>query len=441
MISARGAMPMGLILSEVALTKARYCAHPTLTLTDLERSWTAMSHVLRSHLMLGHSVAVTGRTCAFQIDRKVVAHDGRTRYSLRVPSFVLHAAYITTYGMDNTVPREASTAENKRLPLDAIAAEAKLPADVVSAALREVFLFVGEAVFQGRLMMLEFPGVATVLVKKDRVMATFAQSFLDELFAIDTRKWPAAMREAGQRVRPTQPRPESGRPSSSASSRPRSASASRPSTGAPAKHNHVFVPGAPSGRLFADITAEAERAKNRKAQGNKHTDPQPTADSQPRNAGLMGTMAPVPAELNEDDLASPQHFGANDDGVEESIYSIVTPARMRDLDISPRRQAASEAVTADEEPAPPQPEPVDVFDVEESVPEAPATQAPPQPTRRPGSSSASFFGFSGEEVPPSRAGRRRIQAPGEGYGVKQLIEQQALARRVGERPALFDNMQ
>jgi hypothetical protein len=426
MISARGAMPTSVLLQEVAVSKAKASGgKPSVLLPELERSWAAMSRVLKAQLLLGNSSIISPKTCVFYISHKLVAHDGRSKFMLRVPNVAVLPQYGTTYSMDSGVPREPTGLNAHRLPLELVAAEAKLPAEVVSDALREVFLFVGESIFQGRLMMLEFAGVATVLLKRDRMSVTFHATFLDELFAIDTRKWPHTVKDQAEAVRPQPTLEARSRPASRASSqsrvRPQSAD-----TRVPLESRPSFVPNAPAGRTFAEIGDEGPRAV-------RIHDARLAAIRRPPMAsrGSKGAEArkPLMATKHHADPVAPMdahEFAAPpEDEEEESIYAIMTPHRHRDVE-TPSRTPYVGA-----EPQVPSPATAHKNAAcDDTFPELHAAAGPVQ-TPRPVSSRSttdhrgSLNLFSGDEgaIEPISRGRKRIASAEGGRGVASLMWQ------------------
>jgi hypothetical protein len=309
---------------------------------EQDRVWAAVGRVLHAQLLLGHNVALSPKTLVFYISHALAMHDGRTKYLLRVPNAAFHPQFATTYGLDSNIPREPSACAAQRLPLEHVAAEAKLPAEVVSDALREVFLYVGEAVFQGRLVMLELESVGTVLLKRDRMTVHFTDAFLDELYAIDTRKWPVVAKDAGERVRPRPLRdPREHRPTSA-----RSSSASRPVSARPrsaaSEQAHkraldarpVFVANAPAGRNFEDIAEEGPRAVRMQEARlaalrprQKKTGP---LAARPHSSGQMGSPAAAPPQVAPI-AAAVAAAAAGDAEEDESIYQVLTPHRHCDF--------------------------------------------------------------------------------------------------------------
>ena len=199
MISSRGALPTATLLEEVA--KTTQASRDALSLSHVQRTWAAVACVLRHHLMHGHSVSVSSKSCLFAIRMRRVASVNGSHYHLREPHFAFHSSFATQYDMASTVPIELTKDKVRRLPLDMVANEAKLPADICASAIQQIFLYIGEAVFTHKLIQLDFAGIGVALIKKDRVAVVYDRRFVDDLFAIDTRKWPVDLRESVARAR------------------------------------------------------------------------------------------------------------------------------------------------------------------------------------------------------------------------------------------------
>ena len=224
MLSARGAQGLSIVLSEVVSDHLKTGHGAVWLLSDVQRAWKAASTVLRSQLLLGRDISIDSLAC-FLGDTKCVAADGPKRYFVREHRFGFGAGFARTYGFDPSLPvvheiRGPNLRDFQKLPMEYVAAEAKLPAEFVQEVIHQVFLYVGETIFNGKLVQLDFPGVASVLVKREKAVVTFDAQFSEEVFEIDSRKWPLAVREAvsearkqtisssGQRSR--SPRPATG---------------------------------------------------------------------------------------------------------------------------------------------------------------------------------------------------------------------------------------
>lgn len=452
MISARGAQCTRTVLAEVAALKARGpCGGVLLTLPDFERAWNAAARVLRAQLMLGASIIVSPKAMTFFQTRKVVAVDGNTRYSLRENHAGFSVGFVTTYSLDATVPREDPKVTAMRLPLDLVAAEARLSIEAVSDALREVFLYVGESLFQGKLIELTFPGVATVLVKRDRAVTKFDQGFLDEMFAIDSRKWPQAVRDlaSATRSRPvhrSDVAPTSARPSS-APSRPASApstrgsSAGRPAAAIPAQaaaaptDRPCFLSASAKGATFDDI---AHRLQQRQLLLSKRQ--KPAASLKTKGAPLKPAAMDTTALGGGVETAQPTVIIAPvaPGEEEESVYSMLTPGRDRDVaavsttcaaaPASQREDAATDSTVHD--------------DAVVSVPTVPSAQ----PLSRALNSRfaprhvTDIFNCLDNVQPERRTGRKGyVTTANEGKGVRELLFWDATTGKEQRRPKLHDN--
>ena len=475
-------MPTSVIMMEVAHTTTK--TRDVLLLADIERTWNAVGRVLRHHLLHGHSVSLAPRTLSFAMHTKLVAHDQGSKYHVREPFFGAHPTYATQFGLTNDVPRESAKADVKRLPLDMVANEAKLPADVCAYAIREMFLYIGEAVYNHKLVQLELPGVCNVLLKRDRAAVAYDAQFVADLWQIDSRKWPAMMKaaiaDARDGVIPVigaggfAAAGRDGRPSSAGSavssarlrsaSRPTSAGSRSPSNPAGAAGHPVeearptFVSAAKTGRNFSEIKKDKPRSLPVPARGERRGPLKPKA----ANAVANGACAQVTA-------MSPAHFSTAGDDEEESVYALASPNRDRDV--------ASDAVARSEAP---EEEEVDVafpFPARTTVgslnPAAlaateegtPGPDVVPEPEAhvqwgRPSSGVRSHHHHhtplwgphAFEEAPKEAAvladecphhhghGRRRIAPAHEGYSVANLLKDPSPRRFPAANPALYDNI-
>jgi hypothetical protein len=308
-----------------------------VTLTEAEKIWSSTCRVLRAQLIQGHPIALPGRTCGFYYVTKPVVKDGDVKYSARTPHFGFHPSFITKFSLDTAIVRVEGKEEVK-LPLEYVADDCSLPTEFVHTFLQEVFLFIGEVLFRGRLLRIDFDGVASVLVKREKAIVSMDSGFLSDIFSIDSRKWPVAVRDLARPLilRPSSPtasareslRPPSSQRSNSSKpvSRPVSAG-SRPSSGGRPSSScaietprAAFVSTGGSGKLFAELA----KVKPRKAPVPK--------------AGLEKTRRPMavpPRTLDPAAMSAPEPTGPGailgelGEDEEESIYSVLSPDRQR----------------------------------------------------------------------------------------------------------------
>lgn len=335
---------MSTVLTQAIATRPR-TAKTVITILEAERVWAALSRVLRAQLLLGNSVAIFRHTCAFWYKQQHVVTDGATKYFRRVPQFGFNPTFATTYSLDAIVEREDQKTAFHRLPLEYVASEARLPAEHVAMIINEVFLYIGEALFSGKMLSLSFTGVATVLVKRERANVTFDESFLSDLFAIDSRKWPLAVREVALKAAPIASAAAAGgagsRPSSaSAAARPRSASsaaaasATAPNAAQPPRPlppRPSFVSAAPAGKLFAELE---NRPVRRAPSAN-------AAAKRPASGGPLRALRPAHLQQQQQDhhAGEAPHTGpvafVGADGEEESVYAMLSPQRHADVAAAP----------------------------------------------------------------------------------------------------------
>ena len=391
MLSNRGALNTSSLLMEVAVAQPKDSKRIFL-LSEAEKVWTAMSKVIRYQLTQGNNVTVP-KLGSFWFDQKHLVSDGPTKYYSRVPHFGFNALFGTTYGLDTTsVPRESTKVVYEKLAIDQIAEASNVPATTVLLVLSEVFLFVGEGLYVGKSFSLEFPFLTAILVKREKCLVTFDCGFTSDIYAIDSRKWPLAVKEvAAMSLRPATPQ--------AAQPRPRSASSSRPLVGGAVKEMEpkpAFVAAATQGRLFSELVNRPVSAK--------------PANQTKASQNLKAKHKPL--------LASPRHAQVRDSSVvdEESVYDILSPSRQQPvtLDDLPPFEQPRRFVHRDDDD-----------DFTELQPEIPAIVQQQhqqhqqqqleaeQPTRPNGSSNIRdvLFGDNGSVDHRPKSGRRRFAAP------------------------------
>jgi hypothetical protein len=176
-----------------------------------------------------------------------------------------------------------------------MAALSGVPAHQITLILQELILFFGEGLFHGKVFDLSFDGLMTMTIKREKTVVGFDRSFVKDLFAIDSRKWPLAVRELAElTITP----PSGSRPptASSASARPKSAH-SRPASGAkPIEPRPAFVSCGQAPRLFSEIQ-------------NTPRTPRPNTSAKKGPQPVPGRRADVEEEG-------------------ESVYDILSPERL-----------------------------------------------------------------------------------------------------------------
>lgn len=248
MLSSRGALNTSTLLVECAAAQPKN-SKKIFLLSEAEKVWCALGKVIRAQLMQNVPIQIP-KLGAFWFDTKLLVTDGPLKYYQRVPRFGFHHTFVSTYALDDfLIPCENLKLSYERLPLDQLTALSGVPAQTASLILHEVFLYLGESLFNGKVLNVDFPGAMNIVMKREKALITFDETLLEDLYAVDSRKWPLAVREMASIARA----PASARPSSS-SSRPRSASSSRPTTQPKAlEPRPAFVSSSQQGRLFADI--------------------------------------------------------------------------------------------------------------------------------------------------------------------------------------------
>ena len=347
MISARGATPCNLMLSEVGRAHVAHAVPIVFQPAEVFKVWGAVAAYLRGALLSGVNVSIFRRTLSFSCTRRKVFkkipagfHREAQLYELRVPLFGVGQAFAVTYSLDAPIVEDPAFTFTQ-MPLKLISDATKLPATVVAAVLHDITRFVGEALFQGRLIELEFPGVALVRVKRDRVMSIFDEAFTAELLHVDTRKWPAVYAaEARELLLPRRPAPSAGGAAGN-SARPGSAarpSSATPPSGRPASSggSKAFQPAAPfvnapapAGRTFdemVDLRRQEQQRKSRSASARASSASSARAPGVP-SAALAGedggadAGGSAPLAVVYDESVPARHLSPR----AESVYDMVMP--------------------------------------------------------------------------------------------------------------------
>lgn len=264
MLSSRGAISTNVAMVECAGGQTATPRKEVFLLSELEKVWVSLAIVTRRLLLEGKNVCIP-HFLSFWVEDQVLLTDAqRRRYMTRKLCFGLNASFALRYGVDSVkVPLEKASQGFSKVAMADIVAVCEVPARTASMALKEFFLYIGEGMYQGRVFNLSLPGVATLVMKRERAVLTADWELTKDMFEIDARRWPVEMREAGLVVLEAGARPGSARGSECTRSRPvsqvsrRSWLGSGSSTGpAPAP---AFTAAAPAGRLFSEIEEEQRR--------------------------------------------------------------------------------------------------------------------------------------------------------------------------------------
>ena len=353
MIAPRGATPCNLMLAEVGRAHVAKAIPIIFQPAEVFKVWGAVSSYLRGALLSGVNVSIFRKTISFSCSKrktfkKIPAgfHREAQVFDLRVPLFGVSSSFATTYSLDSPLVEDPSLTFTQ-MPTKVISEAAKVPVAVVNAVLHDIMRFVGEALFQGRLLELEFPGVAHVRAKRDRVMAVFDDDFTAELLNIDTRKWPAVYaREARELL--LKRKNNNNRPgSSSSSARPSSArpNSARSTTSKAFQPAQPFVNApAPIGRTFDEMQEtrenEMDRKKRRSQSLQKQQQQRPSSSSstsarrpqqqqqQEQGPEFNNNLAVVYDETVPASSLSPVKINGKSTSRarEESVYDMVMPS-------------------------------------------------------------------------------------------------------------------
>ena len=312
MLSTRGSFTTEAIIAEALLSCKS--AGRILCVPEAERTWRAASAVIRQQVLLGHAVAIP-RFGGFWAHQNHVATDGANRYYVRHLKFGFAPGFVTTYNLDSMIPQMDARVKFIKLPMDLVAQEANVPADVASSILHELFLFIGEGIHRGRTFHLCFDDLVDVAFKKERALITPNTQLESDFFKIDSRKWPVGVRDMAalqlekQRLAARPGSATSLRPSSrgSSSARPLSArSVNRPSSSAPTPRP-VFMTALPRDKSFREI------------------EKMPIRQVMPLRKGPLarkGTSA-----TKRVDPMSMHALGSFDEAEPESVYDVLSPPR------------------------------------------------------------------------------------------------------------------
>ncbi|KAI5691697.1 hypothetical protein MNV84_08430 [Leishmania braziliensis] len=276
MLSSRGVITTNAALVECAAGQNTSDKNVFL-LSELEKVWVAVAVVARRLLLDGSAVQIAPFGALWTQEYILLRDRQQNPYKTRKLCFGINLNYANRYGIDTgKVPLERPGGEGYvRVSMADIVSVCSVPARTASAALKEFFLYLGEKLSRDRVLQLSLPGVATISIKKQKVVLSMHEELRLEMYEIDSRKWPGELQREGYEVLQTQVEAATSCAlSSAAASRPstshlsraswRSAPASTAGDGIDAKRP-VFVAASPSGRLFDDI-AQHEEQRRRAAQ-------------------------------------------------------------------------------------------------------------------------------------------------------------------------------
>ncbi|CCW70057.1 unnamed protein product [Phytomonas sp. Hart1] len=256
MLSTRGAITTNVAMFECASGQS-VANRQVFLLSELEKTWVSVSVILRRLLIEGKDVKIDNFG-SFWMENHLCLMDPiyHERYYVRKLCFGMNAKFVNQYGIDDyKVPLEKPNRRLHKLHAADVVRLCAIPARTVTMALQEFYRYIGEGLHCGRVFSLYFPGVATVVLKKERMMLTLDSELEKELFDLDSRRWPPEKRLAGAE------RLAAGKRRASGS---RSVASGRPCARPPAHPTElrpVFIPAAPTGRLFSDIEKDAERRR------------------------------------------------------------------------------------------------------------------------------------------------------------------------------------
>lgn len=280
MFSTRGSISTSVAMMECASSQVQGRGVEIFLLSELEKVWAATSILIGKLLVEGKNVQVPHFGAFWLEEQHLVTDLHRRRFSTRKLCFGLQRHFATKYGVSTEkVQMESRSLVYAKVQPASIVAICEVPAHRAMLALREFFLYIGEGLFRGRVFQLRFPGVATVLLRREQMQLNPDWELQTALFDVDAKRWPAEIKAHCQQVlqdialRGAAPLSAGSARTTSASSTPggrRTSSrlswrSSAPPT--PVDPTTVFTPAAPAGRLFSDI--EREQARRREAAARK----------------------------------------------------------------------------------------------------------------------------------------------------------------------------
>eukprot|EP00796_Vickermania_ingenoplastis_P006647 gene6647-4766_t len=271
MFSTRGSIATELAMMECASSQS--CGGGVFLLSELEKAWASLSILVGKQLLEGHHVQVPHFGAFWLEDHLLVTDKQRRRYVTRKVCFGLHSAVATRYHINtDKVPLVNRSLEYAKVHPAHMVAVCEVPADRIMTALREFFLYIGEGLFRGKVFQLKFPGVATLLLRKEQLVIVPDWELQMGLFNVDARRWPTEMRELCRltlqemAVRSTPDGSHtspSSRPSTTGS---RVSLRSAPPPPKPIDPTSVFTSATRPGRLFSEIAKEQARRREEKRQ-------------------------------------------------------------------------------------------------------------------------------------------------------------------------------
>ncbi|KAG5464490.1 hypothetical protein LSCM1_00680 [Leishmania martiniquensis] len=272
MLSSRGAITTNVALVECAAGQ-NTSDKSVFLLSELEKVWVAVAVVARRLLLDGSAVQIAPFGALWTKEYVLLRDRQQHAYTARTLCVGINLNYANRYGVDTSkVPLERPSGEGYvRVSMADIVAVCGVPARTASAALKEFFLYIGEGLSRGRVLQLSLPGVATILMKKQKVVLKMDEELRLEMYEADSRKWPGELQREGYAALQKQgDTTTSSALTSAASSRPSTSRLSRASwrvtpamtasDGVEPKRP-VFVAAAPCGRLFDEIAQQEEQRR------------------------------------------------------------------------------------------------------------------------------------------------------------------------------------
>lgn len=258
--SAKGSIHTSLAMMDCASSQS---GPDVFLLSELEKIWAALSTLIQQRLIEGKNARIAQFGSFWLEDFPLITDAQHRKYKTRKICFAVHRTMALRYHINTEkVPVEKRSLTYSTIHPSEIVALCEVPANRVVRALRDFFLYIGEGLYSQRVYNLKFPGVATLLLRKDQMLLTVESEMQQRIFEVDSRRWPREMREHCLKIME-----ELAESAASSCTTPRSARsvswrAAPPTIVDP---THVFNPAAPSGRNFSDIEREAARQSERLA--------------------------------------------------------------------------------------------------------------------------------------------------------------------------------
>lgn len=223
MFSVRGVISTPLAMMECASSQINNIGIPrgfisgrrssVFLLSELEKVWSALSVLLRQSLNEGKAVKISNfgsfwleefvilttsspPTATAELNRFPEGRSGgRTQYSTRQLFFGFHPRYAIKYNLSSEkIWREKPLTTYTKIAPSSLVALSEVPAYRVMHILQEFFLYLGESIFLGKVFQIDFPGVATLFIRKEQMLLRPCVELQQDLLEVDAKRWPSEIK-------------------------------------------------------------------------------------------------------------------------------------------------------------------------------------------------------------------------------------------------------